>query len=203
MRRRARRPRRSAKGSVAADPRLRSRRGGGGGGGGGGSRRGGSRRMAVGANVRGARVQPLLAEVGKNATRRRPPRCDITPRTPAYLDRRLGDSAPEDAAIAARSNAAWLEDMAVRLLCLLSSIVSAITSVTRGGARSRDWRAGARRGSVAASTRRRGGGDSRGVGVLSRPEWEVRHSALLALRYVLAAGRRSRRGSFLRRFRRR
>ena len=99
------------------------------------------------------------------------------------------DSAPlEDAAIAARSNAAWLEDMAVRLLCLLS--LDRFGDYVGDGVVAPVRETGAQAlgagllplppDAVEAVTRAV-------LALLSRPEWEVRHSALLALRYVLAA----------------
>ena len=92
------------------------------------------------------------------------------------------------AAVAAKRNAAWLEDMAVRLLCLLSldrfgDYVGdgVVAPVRETGAQA----LGAGLGplppaAVEAVTRAI-------LVLLRRPEWEVRHSALLALRYVLAA----------------
>ena len=95
---------------------------------------------------------------------------------------------PSTAAVAAKSNGAWLEDMAVRLLCLLS--------LDRFG----DYV-----GDGVVAPVRETGAQALGAGLLPLPppaveavvravlvllrrgEWEVRHSALLALRYVLAA----------------
>ena len=95
---------------------------------------------------------------------------------------------PSTAALAAKSNGAWLEDMAVRLLCLLS--------LDRFG----DYV-----GDGVVAPVRETGAQALGAGLLPLPppaveavvravlvllrrgEWEVRHSALLALRYVLAA----------------
>jgi len=92
------------------------------------------------------------------------------------------------AARAARRNAGWLEDAAVRLLCVLS--------LDRFG----DYV-----GDGVVAPVRETGAQALGAGLLPlppkaveavvgailvllrRPEWEVRHSALLALRYVLAA----------------
>ena len=99
------------------------------------------------------------------------------------------ESAPrEDAATAARSNAAWLEDMAVRLLCLLS--LDRFGDYVGDGVVAPVRETGAQAlgagllplppDAVEAVTRAV-------LALLSRPEWEVRHSALLALRYVLAA----------------
>ena len=95
---------------------------------------------------------------------------------------------PDTAAKAARKNASWLEDAAVRLLCVLS--------LDRFG----DYV-----GDGVVAPVRETGAQALGAGLLPlppkaveavvgcilvllrRPEWEVRHSALLALRYVLAA----------------
>ena len=95
---------------------------------------------------------------------------------------------PDAAARAARKNASWLEDAAVRLLCVLS--------LDRFG----DYV-----GDGVVAPVRETGAQALGAGLLPlppraveavvtcilvllrRPEWEVRHSALLALRYVLAA----------------
>ena len=95
---------------------------------------------------------------------------------------------PSSAALAAKSNGAWLEDTAVRLLCLLS--------LDRFG----DYV-----GDGVVAPVRETGAQALGAGLLPLPppaveavvravlvllrrgEWEVRHSALLALRYVLAA----------------
>ena len=95
---------------------------------------------------------------------------------------------PDTAAKAARRNASWLEDAAVRLLCVLS--------LDRFG----DYV-----GDGVVAPVRETGAQALGAGLLPlppkaveavvgcilvllrRPEWEVRHSALLALRYVLAA----------------
>lgn len=95
---------------------------------------------------------------------------------------------PDAAAKAARKNASWLEDAAVRLLCVLS--------LDRFG----DYV-----GDGVVAPVRETGAQALGAGLLPlppraveavvscvlvllrRPEWEVRHSALLALRYVLAA----------------
>ena len=95
---------------------------------------------------------------------------------------------PDTTARAAKRNAAWLEDAAVRLLCVLS--------LDRFG----DYV-----GDGVVAPVRETGAQALGAGLLPlppvaveavvstilvllrRPEWEVRHSALLALRYVLAA----------------
>ena len=101
---------------------------------------------------------------------------------------RATSAPPGAAAEAARANAAWLEDAAVRLLCLLS--LDRFGDYVGDGvvAPVRETGAQALGASLLPLPPTAVEAVTRAVLVLlRRKEWEVRHSALLALRYVLAA----------------
>ena len=191
MRRRARRPRRSARRAASPPtPRLRS------------------------AAAEAAAEEEEAAEVeaggwpwrerarrsrtassrrgGKNATAPPPPSarcCDITPRTPAYLDRRpkrlrasrgRGDCGEiQRRVVGGHGGSSALSPLLDRFGDYVGDGV--VAPVRETGAQALG--AGLLPlppDAVEAVTRAV-------LALLSRPEWEVRHSALLALRYVLAA----------------
>ena len=138
--------------------------------------------MAAGADVREARVLALRAALGGEARRRR------RAARGAPHARRLGGRALSTAARAgvepdARrgcKNASWLEDAAVRLLCVLSLDRFGTTWAT---ASSRPCARPARAPGAGCSLSRRAPSRRSSVypGAAPAPEWEVRHSALLAL----------------------
>ena len=95
---------------------------------------------------------------------------------------------PGTVEIARESNAAWLEDMCVRLLCILALDRFGDFAGDGAVAPVRETSAQALGAALLPlSPQAVDAVVSCTLTLLSRPEWEVRHSALLGLKYILAA----------------